>query len=96
MRKGDEFGWFCSATDWFCDATGGVGAGAGIGWLDIQIPEFGGWCSVSRHDEVVVMSDGDCGCCELDFTASIAELPDGEQGLGGQLWDDVAVVCCEW
>ena len=43
------------------------------------------------EDDVVVMSDGDVGCCEGDVASGVAQLPDGEEGLCGKLGNNVAM-----
>jgi len=43
------------------------------------------------EDDIVVVSDGDGGCCEGDVASGIAQLPDGEEGLCGKLRNNVAM-----
>jgi len=60
-------------------------------WLNIQFPEFSGRCALALQDDSVVVTDGDSGLGKNHITASISQLPNRKKGLGGKVWDNVAM-----
>jgi len=64
--------------------------------VDINFPQAGVRGAVTLQDDRIVVADGDMIQGESDVTASIAKLPNGEQGLGGKVGYNVTVMCSRW
>jgi len=64
--------------------------------LDVQLPKCCDGSAVSLQDDCVVVFDCDMFSSEGNIAAGIAELSNGQQWLGCQLWDHMSMSCHKW
>jgi len=87
VRKGNEVGRRCTA-----NGSIGMGSGWGRRWAaDIKFPQFGGGCSGTLENDIILVSDGDGGGGEGNITTGVAELSNAEERLGSKVGNDVAM-----
>jgi len=87
VSKGNEFGRRRTA-----NGSVGMGSGWGRRWAtDIKFPQFGGWCSGTLENDIILVSDGDGGGGEGNVTTGVAELSNTEERLGSKVGNDVAM-----
>ncbi len=80
-------------------ANGSIGMRSGWGWswaTDVKFPKFGGRCSGTLENDMILVSDGDGGGSEGNGAAGVAELSDTKKWLGSKVGNNMAMAGGQW